>query len=275
MSRIEAVVSTPLSFRRNMSEGVAAYDEPAETVGITFDDRLFVWHAFPELDNDPTFGPRPLGPTVVAALDTDDDKIVATELERFLSALTHLYQVPTEVTAYGSSHITDLYETPYTRGPAPPGWARKEPLDWISVERDEGLLKALGWYREGKNSGSPFYRFLAHWNALEAVYYGSTSRDGRAEFVDRVTPTLADAWQAYPLPTTPSQHFHDESRHAIAHVFRGGGGGSTVIDPDSDVDRQRLDWESRFLEVLVPAAITEVYGTPVTGGRANPSETRV
>lgn len=86
---------------------------------------------------------------------------------------------------------------------------------------------------------------------------------GRAVFVDRATPTLADAWSAYPLPKKPSEHFHNVSRHAIAHAVRGT---KPTIDPDSDSDRRRLDWESRFLELLVPVAVREVFGEPVTGG---------
>ncbi len=101
-------------------------------------------------------------------------------------------------------------------------------LDCISLRRDsEALLKALGWYREGKNAGSPYYRFLAHWNALEAVYYGPASRDGRAAFLDCATPALPDAWTAYalpPSPPSPSEHFYEASRDAIAQVFRGEGG---------------------------------------------------
>jgi hypothetical protein len=266
MSRIEASIRSPLSFRRNMSEGVAQYDEAPETVGITFDGRLFVWHAFPEdEEEEPVFGSTPLGPSVTSALGDDTSDVVATELERLLSALTYLYDVSTEVTHYGSSWETDAFKPPYTRGPKVPGWARKEPVDSISLRRDsEGLLKALGWYREGKNAGSPYYRFLAHWNALEAVCYGPTSRSARAELIDRMTPALAEAWTAYPLPESPSEHFDEASRNAIAHVFRGEGGARPLIDPDADADRQRLDWESRFVEVLVPHAIREVFGEPVS-----------
>lgn len=170
---MEAIVSSPLSFRRKISEGVAAYSELAETVGIHFDGRLFVWHAFSEVDPDPAFGSQQLGPTVTSVLGDDTDAIVATELERFLSALTYRYDVPAEVTHYGSSWTDDPFVPPFSRGPRPPGWARKPPPDWLSCKRNSaGLLKALGWYREGKNAGSPFYRFLAHRNALEAVYGG-------------------------------------------------------------------------------------------------------
>jgi hypothetical protein len=263
MSRLEAVVRSLLSFRRNMSEGIAAYVEPAETVAITFDGRLFVWHAVEEATAPVTFGTPLTGPTLTSVLGSDTDGVVATELERLLSALTYLYDVPTEVTHYGSHWTTDPFEPPIARGPQTPGWARKEPFDWINLRRDSpAALKALGWYREGKNAGSPFYRFLAHWNALEAVF---GSLRGRAEFVDRATPRLASGWTDYALPGKPSAHFYDVSRHAIAHVIRGKS--DPVIDPDLDPDRRRLDWESRFIECLVPAAVQEAFGTPVVGGR--------
>jgi hypothetical protein len=264
--RLEASITTPLSFRRNIATGDDRFEEPAETVEFILDGRLFVWHSFPEAEDDPVFGSGPFGPTVTTAIGAETTDLVATEVERLLSSLTWLYDVPTTVAHYGSSFHDDLYvPPPFTRTPRAPGWVRTEPVMGLYLRRDsEGLLKALGWYREGRNAESPYYRFLALWNALEAVFYGPSSRDGRAEFIDRATPALADAWTAYPLPDNPSEHFKAASRDAIAHVFRGQAGALPLIDPDADADRQRLDWESRFLQTLVPSAIREVFSEPVT-----------
>jgi len=145
-----------------MSDGAAQFDEPAETVEIAFDSRLFVWHAIPD-GTHPHWGSTPVGPTGTTALNDggiiDNELVedVATEVERRLSALTYLYDVPAEVLHSGATFEDDLFALPMTTGPKEPGWARKKPPDRIILRRDsEGLLKALGWYREGRNAGSPY-----------------------------------------------------------------------------------------------------------------------
>ena len=205
----------------------------------------------------------PLGPTVTTALaDGQNDVEVATELERLLSALTFLFDIPAEVGHYGGSWHEDAHAVPYSRGKQAPGWARKPPPTSLRLRRDsEGLQKALGWYREGRSSESPYYRFLAHWNALEAVFFGKDSELRRAQFIDRVAPHLAASWPPDIVPATkPSDHFRDVSRDAISHVVRRR---KPMIDPDADTDRRRLDSESRFVQLLVPAAIRDVFGEPV------------
>jgi hypothetical protein len=261
MPRLEAIINTPLSFRQEVSEGGAQYSEPPESVAIDFDRRQLVWHVFAD---DPTLGPH--GPTITSVLGGDDDAVVATEVERFLSALTFLYDVPAQVAHYGSSSTDEPFEEPISRGPLAPGWARKKAPVWMRLRRDsDGLLKALGWYREGRSSDSPYYRFLAHWNALEAVFYGPGAERDRASFIDRVAPGLAAGWAFGTFPASPSDHFRQASRNAISHVFRTGG---QLLDPDADADRRRLDDESRFLQVLVSPAIREVFGEPVEVGWA-------
>lgn len=261
MSRLEAAVRSPLAFRRGISDGTASLADPPETARIVFDGRLFVWHSFADGPDDPIFGDRDVGPSVTSVLGGASYAEVATELERFLSALSFHHQQPAEVLHYGSSWETDPFKLPFTRAPRAAGRVLVEPCKSISLRRDsEALLKALAWHREGQNAGSPFYRFLAYWNSLEATFGDAKRRDA---FVDTETPQLSTAWgESYPLPKAPAEAFREASRNAIAHVVRLPG--KPVIDPDADTDRQRLETESRFLNWLVRAAIQQEFGEPVS-----------
>jgi hypothetical protein len=138
-----------------------------------------------------------------------------------------------------------------------------QPFEVISLLREPALLKALAWYREALNAGSPFYRFFSYWNSLEAVL-GSAAN--RASFVDRKVAHFAHLWDTtFPMPSSPSRHFHELSRNAIAHVLRTG---RPMIDPDADRDRRRIDSESRFLDYVARAAIQETFPHPISAGRS-------
>jgi len=258
MVRLEAAIRSPIAFRREIRDGIVAYASP-ETVGIVFDGRLFVWHAFPEPQVDPILDALELGPTVTSVLGDDSYEDVATELERFLSALAYYYQQPAEAVSYGSHSAGDPYDPPHASARrSHSGWMLAEPYDAMSLRRDsEPLLKALAWYREGLNAGSPFHRFLAHWNCLEAAL-----ADRRARFVNLAARERRWQWGSYAIPANPADHFREASRKANAHVRRRLV--PPLIDPDADEDRQRLDRESRFLEVLARTAIEAEFGHPVS-----------
>lgn len=261
MSRLEASVRSPIAFRHGINDGHASHADPPETVAVTFDGRLFVWHSFAEQPDRGALGRPDDGPSVTCALDDDPYATVATELERFLSALSYHHQQPAEVIHYGSSFASDPFAIPFTRAPRTAGRVMVEPPRVMSLRRDsEALLKAMAWHREGQNAGSPFYRFFAYWNSLEAAL-GDVDR--RASFVEEKTRELLPAWgDSYPLPESPAEAFRDASRNAIAHVLRDPH--KPLIDPDADADRQRLETESRFLNWLVRAAIEQEFGEPVS-----------
>jgi hypothetical protein len=265
MSRLEAAVRSPIAFRRELRDGRHAFQDKPETVGIEFDDRLFVWHAFPDQEPDPIFGPRELGPSVTTVLAAGEEyAVVATELERFLSALAYHYEQPAEVVAYGSSGEQDAYHPSITRAPRThAGWMMAEPYEVIRLTREPpAVLPALAYFREGLNAGSPFYRFLAYWNCIEAVFDGNWQR--RDLFVADTVPLYRARWEDwFPFPDDPVRYFWDESRNAIAHAVRGS---RRSIDPDADQDRRRLDAESRFFQIIARRAIDDEFGRPVLTG---------
>jgi hypothetical protein len=265
MTRLEAAVRSPIAFRRKFSDRPERFLEKPETVGIKFDGRLFVWHAFPDLQPDPFFGDRELGPSVTTLLTDDDDYAdVATELERFLSALAYHYDQPAEVTAYGSSGERDPFHPSITRAPRThAGWMMAESYEVIRLQRNPpAVLQAIAYFREGLNAGSPFYRFMAYWNCIDATFDGDIER--RSEFLRRTVPLFRGRWDdRFDFPKDPVKYFWEESRNAVAHAVRHS---RRSIDPDADHDRRRLDDESRFLNLIARRAIEREFDRPVMTG---------
>lgn len=230
-----------------------------EQVVIRFDGRDFVWH--PNLDRGPEGEERWPGLTVVVK-DSNDYEAETEAMHRFLSAVAFEIHRPMEVAALGGSGTADPLARPVL------GAARRGLADLVvdapasvEVEEDERLRLVLALYREGLNSGSPFYRFLSVWNALDAVFDNDSDRI--KAFVNVEAPRWAghrgDAYQ--PPPSDWAAYLYDSNRNAVAHAVRRPG--KPVLDPDNPSDRARLWTDSRLLDDLVRAAIRERWDRPV------------
>jgi hypothetical protein len=142
-----------------------------------------------------------------------------------------------------------------------------EPPEAIALRPEANLRLAVGYYREGLNAGSPFYRFLAFWNCLDATFSVETDSTPRDDFIRREAPRLAWRWDnaRYPFPANPAADLARDSRHAVAHVLRPAG--RRTIDPDLADDRARLDLEASLLKWLARSAIEQEYPHPVSVAR--------
>jgi hypothetical protein len=254
-----------MSFCHTMADGPPWVQKP-ETVGFSFNNREFVWHAPDGTIPDLIFGDREIGPTIVTVLREPGELAAAeTEVERLLSALSFVYMQPAQAIAHGTSHGSDPWGQPLTRAPRTnAGWMMGEGHGQFAVANDSNLRTALAYHREGHNAGSPFYRFLAFWNSIDVVFNSSgRDRRDRDTFLDVTVPRFQQRWDDPDngLPQHPAKHFRHESRHAIAHAVRDPG--QTEIDPDLFNDRQRLEHESRFLGWIARAAIETRYAHPV------------
>lgn len=246
-----------------------------ETVGIEFAGRLFVWHAFPTIRNHeaPSVGHEEWGPTVTVVVeDEDDEGAAADDLQRFLTALAFWLHQPAEAVSFGSSGESDPFHPAIHRAlRTHVGWMLAEPPAAISMRREPRLRVALAYFREALNAGSPFYRFLAFWNSLEAAVgmtRDSTSRDRLINsLAERVRETVWDA--RYPFPPDLASALRDDSRHAIAHVLRDPGG--REIDPDRAADRVRITSEADALSWITENAIKTAFPDPVTGRMRQPA----
>ena len=179
--------------------------------------------------------------------------------------LSFYYRQPSEAVVYGTSSGDEAWVLPATRAPRTHvGWMMSEPFEAMAVEREPKLLLALGYFREGQNAGSPFYRFLAYWNCLDAVFAVTRNNfAARDRFLDSEVPRFRARWDdRFGFPVQPARYFRDESRNAIAHVLRDPG--SREIDPDSGEDRRRLEHESQFLQWLALEAINREYPRAIT-----------
>jgi len=260
MARFEAAVRSPIAFRRSVGRlSTECLKQPPETVGIKFEGRLFVWHVFEPRD-DPIFGHEEDGPSVTTVLeDESDESAVATDLQRFLSALAFHHDQPAEAVSYGGSGETDPYHPAIWRERRTHAvWTISEPYSEISLRPEKNVRLAIAYFREGLNADSPFYRFLAFWNSLDVVFDAESDSPARDSFLNSAAPRFAAAWNDhYLFPKNLAKALRDDSRHAIAHVLRRRG--KTTIDPDEAYDRMRLDMESTLLHTLAGAAIREKY----------------
>lgn len=261
MGRLEIPVRTDLRFTSGALPALPAWPEP-ESVVIGFEGREFGWVERKRFPHQAEHEPPP-GPMVTCLVDPDDraEWISAAEtLHRLLSALAFHYNTRVEsrrVMAGSGTH--DLLH-PY--GAVEPsdsfgGQCVTAPKR-VYVETDPQLRLALGVYREAMSAGSPFYRFMAFWNVLDAVSNGDeAARDAflrtRATGIYRVPN--ADG-------TDVADYLRDDSRNAVAHIVRSAG--RTTIDPDLPSDRERLDIDAYSLRDLARLAVLERWPVGVT-----------
>ena len=104
-------------------------------------------------------------------------------MHRLLSALTYELEEPMEVRNGGGTGVADPLAPPVPRAMRR-GFGKQiqDAPAAIEVTDDERLRLVLGLYREGKNSESPFYRFLSYWNGLDASFDNDAKRI--SEFID-------------------------------------------------------------------------------------------
>lgn len=133
-------------------------------------------------------------------------------------------------------------------------------------------MLALALHREGLNSGSAFYSFLAQWNAVEAVYNVTArrSREGqlRDAFLNTDGPGLAALLpeeRRAALPANIAGYLADEARDAIAHVVRTRRG-QTHLNPDDPEDLTRLGAEAEWMAALARAAIQKRWPEAIRVG---------
>ena len=133
---------------------------------------------------------------------------------------------------------------------------------------DDDLRLVLALHREGRSAGSPFYGFLAYWNALEAAF--DLDEQQLAAFID-AAPARAVAG------STTTRHRRrdgrgtcaESNRDAVAHAVRKSSR-DTVRDPDDPRDRGRLNRDSRLLVRLLEDRVEQRWGRWAVSARPAP-----
>jgi hypothetical protein len=239
--RLEIAVITSLGFYESWPREPG--DPLVEQAPIAFDGRTFVWHS-----NDEREIEERIFPTLTTMVTDDADAVAAeTGANRLLSALAfshHVEMTPMVgvVTAFASESARSVFRQPGGRTVLV---ARAPAL--VTVHPDDRLRLALALNREALSSESPFFRFLAFWNALEVLFQNSWpdleayfAADGAQVAARNARTTPPEGWPTYLLQS---------SRHAVAHAVRPAG--RAVLDPDLAADRRRLSGDALLLDDLV------------------------
>lgn len=230
---------------------------------IQFEGRRFLWHRAPrDPDSDETW------PTVTTVYPVDPEPAqdwwedVHRAMERFLSALSYHYKAAITTRAVRGTGVGKAFSREFS--PPRAVWARgmvpgmtHPVLSELLTVADERLHIVMGYWRDGCSTGSPFFRFLAFWNALdiacENVDMPTWVRAQSKAMADRIEGQPADLWL----------HLHDERRHAVAHAVREPDKPDD-LDPNDPSMRMRFDMDSRVLATLVRQRVNERWGLDAT-----------
>lgn len=130
-------------------------------------------------------------------------------------------------------------------------------------DKDQHL--ALGFFREGISSGSPYYRFLCYAKILEIPF-----KDGKEKgtWIEQEIPNIksalavsfrderANLWGGKPLATW----LQEDGRHALSHANIQKG--NIVRDPNSYQDWEDIKWGNEVMHELAEKAIIEKLVVP-------------
>jgi hypothetical protein len=288
--RYEVAVVTNLALHTRPDFAPRLDDRPQpETVVIEFEGRRFVWHAVPplELDTRPQGGmfararrllARALGtaalkletvhrqergPTVTTPIDDMNDyEAERLATARFLSAIAYETRQAVEVEAGGGAGVPAEFDPPVATALRQFGdYLQQAPAEVVVVD-DDRLRLVLGYCRycrEGLSTESPYFKFLAFWNALEVaaddlaggleswVQQTMKAHSGLGNHVD---PPPADWWD----------RLLNERRHAAAHAIRDPWRGVPDLDPDDPDVRSSFYNDARMLDDLVRLRVRQRWG---------------
>lgn len=234
--RYEAAIDTPLGFS---ASGPGSF-ERLPMVAIEFDQLRCIWHDGRE-EADHQYWP------VVSLEATGGGSDAAVAINRFLSALCFVYDMPMSVASTAGAGFKKELDLPLIAQPGYGARVLMSPISAIAVEADERLRLTLGLHREGRSATSPFYRYLALYNSLDAAFDNhEQERDefARAGLVSADLPSSSDGpdfdWAEY---------LRDSLRNAVAHAVRRPG--KPVLDPDEATDRAALHQAAEHIARLI------------------------
>lgn len=257
--RYEVGVRTNLTFHTQQPPYGDGFPPP-ETVVIEFRGERFVWHGRGE-------DAWPVVTTMVA--DADDYGAERLATERFLSALAFMTHHPIEDVIAGGAGWKQEMDTPLVNAPRRGlgDHITPAPAEVVVVD-DDRLMIVLGYYREGLNNASPFYKFLAFWNALDVACENvdgglppwlRAQAEQYAHVRGQGAPAVDDWWD----------HLQNDRRSAVAHAVRDAGRG-VELDPNDPVDRGKLGTDALLLDQLVQVRVHERWGAHPVYGRPRP-----
>lgn len=249
MARYEVAVSTTLGF----SSRVTSPLEEEGTV-IEFEGSRFLWHPARESAGEKVL--PVLTTPIPEFMDTYDREHLV--IERLLSALCFRFDQPMVVAAAMAMGARSEMAPPMLGHPGHRSMTLFEPITSIAVRDDDRLRLVLALYREARSANSPFYRFLAFYNALEAAF------DSHERFEGFIRESMRDV----PIPSRPDStpvdwpyYLREHLRNAIAHAVRYGS--RPVLNPDGFKDKRTLEQAARHVARLVRQRVDERWPSAV------------
>jgi hypothetical protein len=122
----------------------------------------------------------------------------------------------------------------------------------LVVANDARLRLALGLYREALNVGTPFYRYLAYWNVVDAIHGGEAAKVNT--FLRREAARLARQRGRSLAANEMVGYLRRQVRDALAHIVPDDPA-KAPIDPDLPVQRDRAHADANLMRDLARTAI--------------------
>jgi hypothetical protein len=263
--RYEVAAETRITFHTQSGSRPITDLPEAETVPIEFEGQRFVWHAVPIGD-----GGEEYWPTITTVIsDSDDYAAERLAMERFLSAVAYLLHQPIVVATAAGAGVPEEFDLPVAhalrRGLG--DHVHEAPAEVVIVD-DDRLRLVLGYYREGLGTASPYFRFLAFWNALDVATEDFAG--GLPAWLRTTMPTYAHLRGGDdPPPADWYDHLSDERRHAVAHAVREPGRPHD-LDPDDPDAQGRFARDARLFDQLVQIRVRERWGDYAVTQRRRP-----
>jgi hypothetical protein len=263
--RYDVAVRARLRFHTQAQVRLQASFPEGETVLIEHAGRRFVWH-----NTQPDPEGHELWPTVTIMVeDADDYEAERVAMERFLSALAYWTDTEIEGLNWGGAGWAQEFDRPVAvaRRRGLGDQVFEAPGEVVVEPEDDQLRLVLAHHREGLNAGSPFFRFLAFWNALDVGFDGD--QDGLRGWICETVPRFGTYTRHLPEGADPWDYLYDSSRNAVAHAIRTSDD-RPALDPDLLPDRGRLMGDSRLLQMLVKNRVAERWGQHAVWVRRRP-----
>jgi len=259
--RYEVAVQTPLAFHTQRQYGLDL--PPPEDVVIEFEGRRFVWHATHT-------GPegQDCWPTVTTVVANGNDyKAERVAMERFLSAVSFYWGQGLEVVNQTGAGWPGEMDPPVavSERSGVGQHLHEAPLELVTLA-DPRLTRVMGYYRDGQATASPFYQFLAFYNALDVACEDSDG--GLPAWLRAQAGVRAYHWGDDEPPDDLWTYIQDENRHAVAHAVRDPG--LPELDPNDPGERARFYRDSRLLADLVKDRVRERWGPHAVSERRRP-----
>src|SRR5262249_4972002 len=187
-----------------------------ETVAIEFEGRRFLWHVVELLDGVECW------PTVTTPVSHDaaDEEATRLAMERLLSAIAFMCGQGIDVVTAAVAAVPDEFDPPvaaaHRRGFV--DHLHDAPAEIVVLD-DDRLRPVLGYFRDALGTSSPYFKFLAFWDALDVA-----CDDYAGGLKAWIGPTMASyphmSGRHDPPPPDWWHYLWMDQRGAVAHAIR-------------------------------------------------------